>query len=241
MERLQKVIAASGLCSRRKAEDLIASGKVKVNGQVVTQLGTQVTKKDEVSVNNKAITKEELVYFLVNKPKKTICSLSDEHQRTTVMAGIVCPQRIFPVGRLDYDTTGVLLLTNDGELANKLIHPAFHLPKTYVMSISGILSASEIKLLEKGVLLDDKTMSLPAKAWITNKNFKSQTTQLELTIFEGRNHLVKRMLEGVGHTVTRLHRSSFTFLTCEGLAVGEYRKLKPFEVTQLKKLVKKEN
>lgn len=241
MERIQKVIAASGLTSRRKAEELILAGKVKVNGVVVTELGTKVGKKDKITVEDKELDKPELAYYLLNKPKKTICTLNDEHKRPTVVELIETPLRLFPVGRLDYDTTGVLILTNDGEFANRLIHPSSHLPKTYEMTISGILLPNEIKQLEKGVVLDDGSVTLPAKAWITSKDFKKQTTTLELTIVEGRNHQVKRMLLAVGgHEVIRLNRRSLAFLTCEDLRQGEYRKLKPFEVKRLKALVNME-
>lgn len=236
MERLQKVIAASGVASRRKAEVLITEGKVKVNGVVVDALGTKVKKSDEIIVNGRAISKEEKVYFVMNKPKKIICSSSDEHKRMTVVDLVNTEKRIFPVGRLDYDTTGIIILTNDGEFTNLITHPKYHLPKTYLVTIKGILSSSEIKKLEKGVTLDDGYITAPAKAWITSKNIKDEWTTLELTINEGRNHQVKRMLEAVGHKVTRLHRKSIDFLSADNLDFGQYRLLKPFELKKLKRL-----
>lgn len=236
MERLQKVIAAAGIASRRKAEQMISEGLVKVNGVVVTELGTKVGKKDIVLVKDKPLTVEEKVYYVINKPKKTICSSSDEHKRTTVVSLIEDPARMFTVGRLDYETTGVLIVTNDGEFANELTHPKFHIPKTYEMTIGGILEAPSIKLLERGVTLDDGTVTLPAKAWITHKDFEKKQTSLELTIVEGRNRQVKRMLEAVGHEVRRLHRKSVGFLLCNDLAAGEYRRLKPFEIKQLRRM-----
>jgi 23S rRNA pseudouridine2605 synthase len=241
MERLQKVIASAGIASRRKAEQMIVDGLVKVNGVVVTELGTKVGKKDQVLVNNQPLNVEEKVYYVINKPKKTICSSSDEHARTTVTSLIDAKERLFTVGRLDYETTGVLIVTNDGEFANELTHPRFHIAKTYEMTIGGILEASAIKLLERGVTLDDGSVTLPAKAWITHKDFEKKQTSLELTIVEGRNRQVKRMLEAVGHEVRRLHRKSIAFLLCNDLAYGEYRRLKPFEIKQLRHLANEGN
>ncbi len=237
MERLQKVIAASGLTSRRKAEELITSNRVKVNGEIINTLGSQVSKKDKIEVDGKLLQKEEPVYFVLNKPKNTICSANDEHSRKTIVELINCSQRIFPVGRLDYDTTGVIILTNDGDLTNGLTHPSNGIPKTYEMTITGILKPTEIKELEKGVNLEDG-MTLPAKAWITHKDFKKNRTKLELTITEGRNHQVKRMIGYFNHEVLKLNRKSLGFLNVNDLKRGEYRKLKPFEVKQLKELIK---
>ena len=142
MERLQKFIASSGLTSRRKAEELITSGKVKVNGKVVLELGTKVDGNDEVEVNGKLLNKEDKVYYIINKPRKVITSVKDEHGRKTVVDIIEEEKRIFPVGRLDYDTTGLVLLTNDGELANKILHPKSEIPKVYVAKITGTASIS---------------------------------------------------------------------------------------------------
>ena len=234
MERLQKVIAASGLTSRRKAEVLITEGRVKVNGVVVDELGYKVKKGDKIEVDGKLIQKENKVYYVMNKPKKTICTLDDEFDRKTVVSLIDCEERIFPVGRLDYDTSGVLILTNDGEFANMIIHPRFHLPKTYRVMINGILETESIKKMEKGIELEDG-MTLPAKVRIRKKDFDIKKTTFDLTIQEGRNHQVKRMCEYFGHEVTSLHRLSLGFLRVDDMSQGGYRLLKPQEVKDLRK------
>lgn len=237
MDRLQKIIAASGLTSRRKAEEWILQGRVKVDGQVVTELGVKPRKGALIEVDGKAIAREDKVYYVMNKPKKVLCTLNDEHDRRTVvdlMADV--PQRVFPVGRLDYDTTGVLIMTNDGEFANEIIHPRYHIAKVYEVTINGILKTEEIKQLEQGVVLDDGIKTLPAKLWVTNKDFAHEQTMFELTIQEGRNRQIKRMLEVFGYEVRRLHRRSLGPITVRGLNPGEYRLMKPFEVKQLRRL-----
>ena len=237
MDRLQKIIAASGLTSRRKAEELIVQGKVKVDGKVVTELGVKPRKGALIEVNGKAITREDKVYYIMNKPKKVLCTLNDEHDRKTVIDLLEdVPQRVFPVGRLDYDTTGVLILTNDGEFANEIIHPRFHIAKVYDVTINGILKTEEIKQLEAGVVLDDGIRTLPAKVWVTNKDFEKKQTRLDLTIKEGRNRQIKRMMEVFGYEVKRLHRRSLGPITVRDLNVGEYRLMKPYEVKQLRRL-----
>lgn len=235
MERLQKVIAASGVTSRRKAESLILEGRVRVNGEIVTELGTKVKKGDQIEVDNVHIQRENKVYYVMNKPKRSICTLTDEFDRKTVVSLIPCVERIFPVGRLDYDTSGVLILTNDGEFANTIIHPRYHLPKTYDVLIDGILKPEQIKEMEKGILLEDG-MTLPAKVRIRKKDFEHKKTKFDLTIMEGRNHQVKRMVEHFGYQVTSLHRKSIGFLKVEDLSQGDYRLLKPQEVKDLKKM-----
>ena len=237
MERLQKVIAQSGVASRRKAEELMNQGRVTVDGEVITEMGYQVKQGAKIMVDGKPIIKENKVYYLMNKPKKTLCTLNDEHQRTTVVDLVEIKERVFPVGRLDYDTTGVLILTNDGEFANEIIHPRYHLPKTYELIINGILKTPEIKELESGIELDG-IMTLPAQVWVTNKDFEKNQTSLELTIMEGRNRQVKRMMEHFGYEVRKLNRKSLGFLMVNDLRPGEYRLLKPFEVKQLRRLAK---
>ncbi len=237
MDRLQKIIAASGLTSRRKAEEWILQGRVKVDGQVVTELGVKPRKGALIEVDGKAIARENKVYYVMNKPKKVLCTLNDEHDRRTVVDLMTdVPQRVFPVGRLDYDTTGVLIMTNDGEFANEIIHPRYHIAKVYEVTINGILKTEEIKQLEQGVVLDDGIKTLPAKLWVTNKDFAHEQTMFELTIQEGRNRQIKRMLEVFGYEVRRLHRRSLGPITVRGLNPGEYRLMKPFEVKQLRRL-----
>ena len=237
MDRLQKIIAASGLTSRRKAEEWILQGRVKVDGQVVTELGVKPRKGALIEVDGKAIAREDKVYYVMNKPKKVLCTLNDEHDRRTVVDLMTdVPQRVFPVGRLDYETTGVLIMTNDGEFANEIIHPRYHIAKVYEVTINGILKTEEIKQLEQGVVLDDGIKTLPAKLWVTNKDFAHEQTMFELTIQEGRNRQIKRMLEVFGYEVRRLHRRSLGPITVRGLNPGEYRLMKPFEVKQLRRL-----
>ena len=153
MERLQKYLSSCGIASRRKSEELILAGKVKVNGKVVTELGTKVSEKDEVEVENMEVYRKEKEYYLLYKPEKTICSVSDEKGRTTIVDLIETNEKIFPVGRLDYDTTGLILLTNDGELTNKLTHPKGFVEKTYIAKVSGIVTGKEIHELEEGIEL----------------------------------------------------------------------------------------
>lgn len=238
MVRLQKVIAESGITSRRKAEEMIANGLVKVDGVVIQEMGFQVKKGAKILVNGKPIQRENKVYYILNKPKKYICSNADEHDRPIVTDLIECEERIFPVGRLDYDTTGLLILTNDGDFANEMTHPRFHIPKVYEADIKGILTTEHIKALEKGIELDGK-MTLPSKIKITNKDFFKKQTTLDIRISEGRNHQVKNMFEHFGYEVTRLNRKQLGSLTIKDLAVGQSRKLKPFEVVTLRELANK--
>jgi len=236
MERLQKILARAGIASRRKAEDLILAGRVSVDNEIITTLGFIVKKGSVVKFDGKKVEGENKVYYLLHKPKKVICSLKDEHDRKTVIDLIESTERIFPVGRLDFDTSGVLILTNDGEFANEMTHPRFHLPKTYEVKIDGVLSTTEIKQLEKGITLDDDTITLPAKLWVTSKDLNKKTTDFELVIQEGKNRQIKRMMEALNYNVTRLHRSKLAFIECKDLKPGEYRRLKPFEVKQLREL-----
>lgn len=239
MERLQKVIAQAGIASRRKAEEMIAQGRVCVNGEVMSEMGYKVKRGDVIEVDGKAIQKEDKVYFVMNKPKKSMCTSKDEFNRKTVVDLVECEERIFTVGRLDYDTSGVLILTNDGEFANEIIHPRYHLPKVYNLTINGILTPEEIAHIKKGIVLDDGIKTLPAKLKMTEKDEKKNQCSFDLTIYEGRNRQIKRMMEALGYEVRRLHRKEIAFLKCSDLSQGEYRKLKPFEVQQLRSLATK--
>lgn len=236
MERIQKVIAASGIASRRKAEEMILQGRVEVNGEVLKELGYKVKKGDFIMVDGKPIQKENKVYYVMNKPKKSMCTSSDEFNRTTVVSLIDCKERIFTVGRLDYDTSGVIILTNDGDFANMIIHPRYHLPKTYNLTINGILTGEQLLSLTKGIILDDGIKTLPAKYKVTEKDTNKNQMSLDLTIYEGRNRQIKRMMETFGYEVTRLHRKQLGFLRVDDLSQGSYRKLKPHEVKQLRQL-----
>ena len=232
MERLQKIIANSGVTSRRKAEELILKGKVKVNGKLVTELGTKVSESAEIEVDGKIISKEDKVYYLLNKPRGVITSTKDEHDRKTVVNLIEEDKRIYPVGRLDYDTTGLLLLTNDGELANKLMHPKNEIDKVYVAKINCMLNPKELMMLKNGVIIDGVKTS---KARVKSRKYdkQSDTSIVEITIHEGKNHQVKKMFDTVNHEVLKLKRERMAFLDLRGLKSGEYRKLNPKEVAKL--------
>ncbi len=232
MERLQKVIAASGYTSRRKAEELIRLGKVTVNDEVVTELGFKVTNKDKIRVEDILIEPENKVYYLLNKPREVVCTTEDDKNRKIITSLIDTNLRIFPVGRLDYDTTGLIILTNDGELANLLTSPKSKIEKVYVAKINGKLMMDELVKLKKGVIIDGiKTKK--ARVKIKKYDKKSDTSIIEIGITEGRNHQVKKMFDEVGHKVLKLKREQIAFLTLDGLASKEYRVLTPKEVKQL--------
>ena len=229
MERLQKVVAQAGIASRRKAEELIKDGKVKVNGEVITELGTKVKESDRVEVNNKPIEKENKEYYLLNKPRGVITTTSDEHGRKTVTELINTEARIYPVGRLDYDTTGAIILTNDGEFANILMHPSNKIDKVYLAKLEGIIKGEQINTLKNGVMLDDILVKA-SRVKLKKVNKESNTSMVEITIHEGKNHQVKRMFESVGFHVEKLTRERIDIFTINNLKSGEYRKLTPKEV-----------
>lgn len=238
MERLQKVIANSGYCSRRKAEEEIKKGHVTVNGRVVMELGTKVDTQDVVEINGTVIKKEEnKEYILLYKPRETITSVHDDKGRKTVLDCIDSEVRVYPVGRLDYDTTGLLLLTNDGELANLLMHPKTEIDKVYVAKIRGILTGAEINRLKSGIVIDGRKTA-KAKIKVRKSDRKTMTSIVEITIHEGRNHQVKKMFEHVGHEVLKLKRERFAFLDLKGLRSGEYRCLSIKEVKKLYAIAK---
>ena len=238
MERLQKVIAHSGYCSRRHAEELIKSGKVNVNGKVVTDMGIKVTTKDVIMVDGQSLNIEDKVYYLLNKPRGVISAASDDKKRKTVVDLIETDKRIYPVGRLDYDTTGLIILTNDGEFANEMMHPKNEVEKLYVAKVKGILAGVDINALKSGVIIDGKKTA-PAKVKLRKKDLKNNTCMLSLIIHEGRNHQVKKMIEAVGYEVLKLKREQIGFLTLKGLNSGDYRVLTHKEVSKLHELVTK--
>ncbi|MCM3724450.1 rRNA pseudouridine synthase [Neobacillus cucumis] len=236
MERLQKVIARAGIASRRKSEELIKEGKVKVNGKVVTELGLKVSPSDKVEVNEIQIEKEEPVYFLLYKPRGVISSVSDDKGRKVVTDYFShYKERIFPVGRLDYDTSGLLILTNDGEFANLLMHPKNEIDKVYVAKTKGIPSRENLRKLQRGIHLEDGKTA-PAKVKLLSADNKKQTAIVEIAIHEGRNRQVRRMFEAIGNEVLKLKRERYGFLTLTGLKAGEARELTPHEVKQLRAL-----
>ena len=234
-ERLQKVMAQAGVASRRKCEEIITQGRVKVNGIVVTELGTKVGPKDVVTVDNKALDKESLVYYVLNKPTGYLTAVSDKLGRRTVMDLIAVEdkkERIFPVGRLDYDTSGVLLLTNDGTLSYRLTKSAKEVEKTYHARLDGIIDQTAVTRLIKGVMIDG-VMTKRSKIEVLDIDKKNNSCLISLTITEGRNRQVRKMCEAVGFSVKKLKRVAFGGITTENLKVGEYRALKPHEIKVL--------
>lgn len=235
--RLQKLIAGTGLASRRKAEALIAAGRVMVNGKTVTELGTKVDPtRDHVKVDGKHLSAAQpFVYLMLNKPKNVVSTLDDPGGRTTVkdyLRGVSV--RVFPVGRLDFDSEGLLLLTNHGDLAQAMLHPRYHVPKTYLIKVKGVLTDESIRSLEQGVSLEDG-MTGPAQVRKVRK--VEANSWLEITIREGRKHQVKRMLESVGHPVIKLLRIRMGPIALGDLQPGEFRFLTDREANTLRRLV----
>ena len=236
-ERLQKVIAKAGIASRRKAEELIQTGHVKVNGKTVTEMGVKVSPEDTVTVDGREIQGENKVYYMLNKPRRTICSVSDEKGRQTVLSCFEdIDQRIYPVGRLDYDTSGILLMTNDGDFANLMMHPRSHLPKTYNVTVEGVLTDDMARILSNGIPLDC-VRTLPADVEILERSTGRNRTVLNITIYEGKNREIRRMMEYFHCNVTRLERIRYGFLELGSLRQGQFRKLRNYEIKKLKEMV----
>jgi 23S rRNA pseudouridine2605 synthase len=223
--RLNAYLARAGVASRRKADELIKAGRVAVNGEP-GQLNTFVQSRDRVELDGERVTLQPLTYVLLYKPAGTVTTASDPQGRPTVVGLVDHPARVVPVGRLDADTTGALLLTNDGELAHRLAHPRYEVEKVYEAEVEGEPSGEALASLEQGVELDDGPTA-PAKAR------RLGPSRIELSVHEGRKHQVKRMLAAVGHPVTCLHRSRYAGLELEGLEPGQWRELEPFEVERL--------
>lgn len=233
MERLQKLIANSGYCSRRKAEDLILKGKVRLNGEVVTELGIKASFGDEIIVEGNLIEYEEKEYYLFYKPRSVVCTTSDDKGRKTVLDFFDdVTKRIYPVGRLDYDTTGLLLLTNDGQFANLMMHPKSKIDKFYVAKVKGIVTAEEVRTLKNGIILDGKKI-IPTRVKLKKIDKNNMTSIVEITIHDGINHEVKRLMESINHEVIKLKREAFGFLNLSGLKSGEKRILTTKEVKRL--------
>ncbi|GAJ25516.1 ribosomal large subunit pseudouridine synthase B [Liquorilactobacillus sucicola DSM 21376 = JCM 15457] len=234
-ERLQKVMANAGVASRRASERLITEGKVQVNGKTVKELGTKVEHQDIITVSGRVVEREKKVYYLFYKPRGVISAVSDDKGRKVVTDYFTSiSERLYPVGRLDYDTSGLLIMTNDGELANKLMHPRYKIDKTYLAKVSGIPGNEALKKLRLGVRID-KYKTAPAKSKIISTDQKKKKALVSLTIHEGHNHQVKKMLAAVGYPVEKLRRDSYGFLTLQGLTSGDYRPLTRDEIEQLKK------
>ncbi|MFY0687686.1 MAG: rRNA pseudouridine synthase [Cyclobacteriaceae bacterium] len=234
--RLNRFISNAGITSRREADTLISEGKVKVNGKVVTELGTRVKKSDKVVYQGKVLQAEKLQYVLLNKPKDFITTMSDTHNRKTVMSLVdkACPERIYPVGRLDRPTTGLLMFTNDGELAKKLTHPSHKIRKIYHVELDKALTQADFDRILEGVELDDGIAKVNELAQVGD-NPKS----IGLEIHIGRNRVVRRIFEKLGYRVQKLDRVMFANLTKKDLQRGKWRHLNVREVQNLKNMVKK--
>lgn len=236
LERLQKYMARSGVASRRRSEQLIKEGKVTVNGKVITEMGHKVSLNDVVKVDGLELDIEELKYYVMNKPRYLICSVNDEKNRETVIS--ILPSslkqyRLFPVGRLDYDTKGVLLLTNDGEFMNALVGPKSFTEKEYLVRVNGIITKNDIKKLCDGVVIDGGYKTRKCKAFIESVDRKNNSSLISITIQEGKNHQIKNMVKAIGFPAKRLTRVRFGCISIEGLTEGEVRELTIHEVKTL--------
>ncbi|MBC7171032.1 MAG: rRNA pseudouridine synthase [Polyangiaceae bacterium] len=236
VDRLQKVLARAGVASRRAAEQLIADGKVRVNGRIVTEMGLKVDGyRDKIEVNGRRIVAEKPAYYLFHKPKKVVATLHDPEGRDTIadVLGGRIPERVHPVGRLDYHTSGALLLTNDGQMTEALLRPRRAVPKIYVVKVQGLIEVEALDQLRRGVLLDDGYRTKPAELFILRE--EGENTWMQITLTEGKNRQIHRMLEAVGHRVMRLARTEFAGISTDGLRPGELRRLKERELEKLKK------
>lgn len=238
MIRLQKAIADLGYCSRRKAEELITDGKVYVNGKQITELGTKVDINDTIRVNDEILVHQEKEYYMFNKPREVVSTTSDDKGRRTVLDYIDTDKRIYPIGRLDYDTTGLILLTNDGEFANAMMKPSNEIEKTYIAKINGILPKEDIIELKKGVIID-KRRCIPDKVKVKSIDNKNNTSIVEITIHEGKNHEIKKIFMHFGLDVLKLKRIRYGSLNLGNLNSGEYKKLSNKEIKTLYSLIKK--
>jgi 23S rRNA pseudouridine2605 synthase len=235
-ERLQKVLARAGLGSRRGCELLIRQGRVTVDGRVVTQLGTRADPQQQIKVDGEAIHTQRPVYYLLNKPRgflTTDYDLSGRPRAIDLLAGV--PQRLFCVGRLDRESEGLLLLTNDGELANSVAHPRYSVPKTYVVQVAGRPTSGELAELRKGIYLAEGKVRAEQ---IRKIGTRGQSTRLEIVLAEGRNREIRRMFARLGHKVMQLRRTRIGPLTDQNLKPGQYRKLRPDEVQTLRGLAR---
>jgi len=239
-DRLQKVIAQAGITSRRKAEQYIVDGRVKVNGVTVTELGTKVTVKDQVEVDGVPIERENKVYYVLYKPRGYVSTVDDDKGRETVIDLLTdVPERIFPIGRLDYASSGILLLTNDGDFAHLLMHPRHEVEKVYIAKIKGIPSNQKLDVLRtKGVESDGETLRISRyKVMSTDK--KADTMLVEVRLHEGKNRHIRRMFEQLGHPVSKLRRETYGTISLDKMQPGTYRELTRQEVHQLKELANK--
>lgn len=238
MERLQKVIAASGYTSRRKAEELIAKGKVMVNNEIVTELGYKVNSKDEIIIEGLKLEKEEFEYYLFNKPRGIITTTKDDKGRKTVMDFFESNKRLYPVGRLDYDTTGALLITNDGDFANLMSHPSQMVNKIYLAKLEGIINGEAINKIKDGIKIDG-SMIYPSRVKLKRKDKKTNTSFVEIIVHDGKNHEIKKIFEAVGYRVEKLTREAYGPFCLETLKSGESRKISAYDIKKIKNELKR--
>jgi 23S rRNA pseudouridine2605 synthase len=233
--RLQRFLAQAGVASRRHAEELITAGRVRVNGRVITELGTKVDVGDKVLVDGRRVTGEDLVYLLMFKPRGVMTTLDDPEGRPTVKTLLPknLTERVFPIGRLDYNTEGGLLFTNDGDLMQGLLHPSRHVTKIYHAKLRGKVTVEDMERLRKGIVLKSGKTK-PAEALVLGET--ESNTWIELRLTEGRTHQVRDMADAIGHPVVKLTRVAFAGLTVEGLRPGENRQLTVAEIEELRKL-----
>jgi 23S rRNA pseudouridine2605 synthase len=241
--RVQKFLSRAGVCSRRKAEEYMLDGRVKINGEVCRELGTKVDPdRDTVEVDGQMVTRDDnFIYILLNKPSQYITTLDDPKDRPTVADLLPAKMpRIWPVGRLDWDTEGLLIMTNDGKLTNLVTHPSHELSKTYAVKVRGLLSndSDDLARLRQGVRLDDGYVTRPAQAVVTGDN--GRNSWLEVVIREGKNRQIRRMFEAIGYPVMKLRRIAIGTIHIKGLSSGEYRSLTHDEVVDLYGLVEAE-
>jgi 23S rRNA pseudouridine2605 synthase len=231
--RLNKCLSNAGICSRREADVLIKSGDVTINGEVVTELGTKVFPKDDVQYKGKTIIKEQKVYILLNKPKDVVTTVKDEHADKTVIDIVqnACSERVYPVGRLDKNTTGVLLLTNDGELTKQLTHPSFKKKKIYHVHLDKDLTKNDLLTVAKGLQIDEDFIAIDAIDFVD----ESDKSQVGIEIHSGQNRIVRRLFESIGYRVRKLDRVYFAGLTKKNLPRGKFRHLTPQEISMLKR------
>ena len=231
--RLNKFIAHAGICSRREADNIIMNGDITVNGKIITEMGTKILKTDVVKYKGKILEKERLVYVLLNKPKNFISTVSDPHERKTVMNLVknACEERIFPVGRLDRNTTGVLLFTNDGDLAKKLTHPKYKVEKIYYVELNKTLINEDMLKIVEGLELEDGFIKVDEINYINGDDEKNK---IGIKIHSGKNHIVRRIFEELNYKVERLDRVKFAGLTKKNLKRGEWRLLMQKEINLLK-------
>lgn len=232
--RIHRALAHAGVASRRAAEALVKEGRVTVNG-AVADVGQLVTAADAVAVDGRLVEAEPLRMYMVNKPAGVVCTVSDPEGRRTILEGLPEDVRLYPVGRLDADTTGAILVTNDGDLAHRLMHPSSEVTKVYEALVEGRVSAATVRRLRSGVELEDG-MTAPCACEVIPRDHPG-ATWLRLELHEGRNRQVRRMCDAVGHRVLRLHRPRYAGIGLRGMSRGDWRLLKPEEIGRLRKLV----